>query len=111
MGKNEFVVLKIRTSRKVILILYRRYGSTGSPRAAWGMLTTSGLVKAQHKRLLKYPFAELVEGLNERMKAFLIYRRYGSTGSPRAAWGMLTTSGLGNAHHERLGKCSPRAAW
>ncbi|MFA6347207.1 MAG: hypothetical protein WCX07_02870, partial [Dehalococcoidales bacterium] len=42
-GKDYFVVQKIRTSRKVILILYRRYGSTGSPRAAWGMLTTSGL--------------------------------------------------------------------
>ena len=29
---------------------------------------------------------ERVEGLNERMKAFLIYRRrYGSTGSPRTA--------------------------
>ena len=41
------------------------------------------------------PFAELVEGLNERMKAFLIYRRrYGSTGSPRTAYV--------KAHHERL---------
>ena len=38
---------------------------------------------------------ELVEGLNERMKAFLIYRRrYGSTGSPRTAYV--------KAHHERL---------
>jgi hypothetical protein len=50
-GKDYFVVQKIRTSRKVILILYRRYGSTGSPRAAWGMLTTSGLVKAQNELL------------------------------------------------------------